>query len=200
MKKVLIVALVLAVGLIGGGAAMAGLTGVSPFGSTSESRNTQIIQSIERQEQVVLLSLGIQGIAEERVSSTVFGRQLPGSGRALFLQYTYNAKLGIEGAQVTIEPTGENAYLITIPEFIFIGHDDVQFRTALEENGVLSWTTPDIDTAQVISEILSDAAQAEHVVNNQQILEEQAIAFYSGIISGVDDQATLDFEFTGRVS
>lgn len=76
----------------------------------------------------------------------------------------------------------------------------MQFKTALEENGVLSWTTPDIDTAQVISELLSDEAQTEHVVNNQQILEEQAIAFYSGIISGVDDQATLDFEFTGRAS
>lgn len=86
MKKLLIVALVLIIGLIGGAAAVAGLTGTSPFGSTSEARNTQIIQSIERQEQVVLLSLGIQGIAEERVSSTVFGRQLPGSGRALFLQ------------------------------------------------------------------------------------------------------------------
>ena len=196
VKKVLIGLLILVVGLLAGGAITRAMS-VEVLGSARDERNTQIIEAIQREEQVVLLSLGVQGIAEERVVTTIFGKQLPGSGRVLFLQYSYNAKLGIEGSEVTISQLDENRFQVSIPEFIFIGHDDVQFQTAVEDNGVLSWVTPEIDTAQVISEILDGDAQFQQVVDNRQLLEDQARAFYTGILEAIDPEVQVVFEFRG---
>ncbi len=196
VKKVLIGLLILVVGLLAGGAITRAMS-VEVLGSARDERNTQIIEAIQREEQVVLLSLGVQGIAEERVVTTIFGKQLPGSGRVLFLQYSYNAKLGIEGSEVTISQLDENRFQVSIPEFIFIGHDDVQFQTAVEDNGVLSWVTPEIDTAQVISEILDGDAQFQQVVDNRLLLEDQARAFYTGIIEAIDPEVQVVYEFRG---
>ena len=196
VKKVLIGLLILVVGLLAGGAITRAMS-VEVLGSARDERNTQIIEAIQREEQVVLLSLGVQGIAEERVVTTIFGKQLPGSGRVLFLQYSYNAKLGIEGSEVTISQLDENRFQVSIPEFIFIGHDDVQFQTAVEDNGVLSWVTPEIDTAQVISEILDGDAQFQQVVDNRLLLEDQARAFYTGILEAIDPEVQVVYEFRG---
>ena len=196
VKKVLIGLLILVVGLLAGGAITRAMS-VEVLGSARDERNTQIIEAIQREEQVVLLSLGVQGIAEERVVTTIFGKQLPGSGRVLFLQYSYNAKLGIEGSEVTISQLDENRFQVSIPEFTFIGHNDVQFQTAVEDNGVLSWVTPEIDTAQVISEILDGDAQFQQVVDNRLLLEDQARAFYTGIIEAIDPEVQVVYEFRG---
>ncbi len=189
-----IVAIVAAV-VVFGGPVLNGYLNAKPVETKSESSNTQVIAAITRTEQVALVSLGIQGIAEKTQSTTIFGMEVPGSERALFLQYTFNAKLGLDGKDVEIEKTGENEFTITMPEFIFIGHDDVNFKLATEKNGVLSWATPEIDTFEMTNNILSDEAQVEYVQANRKLLREQAKAFYSGIVSGIDPSIDLDFEF-----
>lgn len=197
MKKLLIaIAGVLVGALAVGGVMLSGVLVPEP-GVDVESRNSQIVQAVEREQEVVLLSLGIQGIAEERITSTLFGRAVPGTARTLFLQYNFRAKLGIEGSDVIIEPKGEDTILVSIPAFIVIGHDEVTFRTALEDNGVISWVTPDIDTADVITEILNDDALLEHVDDNEDILKDQARAFYTGIIKAVDPELKVVVEFRG---
>lgn len=169
----------------------------SLFGRSAESRDTRIVTAIERQEQIVFLSTSTQGLAEEQVSSEIFGRNLPGTGRTQFLQYSYRAKLGVEGGEVSIEETGENEYLISLPEFIFIGHDNVDFKTAIENHGVLSWVTPEIDTASTITELLREGEMTEQIDLNRDLLQDQARAFYSGIIQGIDDGIEIEFEFSG---
>lgn len=187
-------AALLAVGIVLGMALNWGFS--NPFATEEESHNTQVVHSLQREEQVVLLSLGVQGIAEERVSRTVFGATVPGSGRTLFLQYNFRAKLGLEGKNVVIEAKGDDTILIRVPEFTFIGHEDITFKTALEDNGMLSWVTPDIDTPEVINEVLSDQQIDEHVASNRDILEHQTEMFYEGIIHAVDPDITVLFEFT----
>ena len=167
----------------------------SLLGSDTEARDTQIIQSVTREEQVVLLSLGIQGIAEQTERGSFLGVDIPGSGRASFIQYGFNAKLGIEGSDVTIARTGENGLTISIPEFVFIGHDDETFRTVVEDNGALSFVTPEIDTAEMINEILSHDAQDEYIEANQEVLEDQARVFYTAIVTSIDPTMDITFEF-----
>ncbi|GAA1151558.1 hypothetical protein [Nesterenkonia lutea] len=169
----------------------------SLFGAATDSRDTRIITAVERQEQIVLLSTSTQGLTEEKSSSTLFGQDLPGTGRTQFLQYTYRAKLGIEGNEVSIEETGENQYLVSVPEFMFIGHDDVDFKTAIDDNGVLSWVTPEIDTASKITEILGEDEMAEQISSNSDLLQDQARVFYTGVIQGIDKDVEIDFEFSG---
>ncbi|UZN03583.1 hypothetical protein [Cellulomonas sp. S1-8] len=168
---------------------------LSLFGSGSEERDTRVVSSITREEQVVLLSLGIEGIAEQTERGSFLGMDVPGSGRSSFVQYGFNAKLGIEGGDVRIVQTGEDELLISIPEFIFIGHDDESFRTVVEDNGVLSWVTPEIDVVEMINTILDEDAQGEYVEENTEILEDQARVFYTSIVAGIDPTITLSFEF-----
>jgi len=165
------------------------------FGSASESRDSQVITAIKREEQVVLLSLGVQGLHDKDSNSEVWGVAIPWSERTSILEYSFTAKLGIEGGDVTIEQTGEDAFLVTIPDFIFIGHQNETFRTASESHGVLSWVTPDFDTADLITEILNDDTKQAYVTSNVDDLRDQAEVFYRGIISGIDPEITVTFAF-----
>ena len=199
MKNLFTSIAIVLVTLVAGGALMFGLQNVfpnlSPYQTVSASSNTQIINAIERKEQVVLLSLGIQGISERTAGSKFFGIDIPGSNRASFLQYNFNAKLGLEGKDVKIERTGDNQYRLLLPAFTFIGHDNVSFKLAAESNGVLSWATPQIDPVETINQILNDEAKNQYVTANQQVLTDQAKAFYTGIIQSVDPSAQVTFDF-----
>jgi hypothetical protein len=200
MNKLLKSVVTVLVTLVAGGALLIGAQNVwpnlSPLQTTSASRDTQIVNAIERKEQVVLLSLSIQGISERTAGSKFFGIDIPGSNRASFLQYNFNAKLGLEGKDVKIERTGESQYRMSMPAFTFIGHDNVSFKLAAENNGVLSWATPQIDPVETINQILNDDAKSQYVTANQQILTDQAKSFYTGIIRSVDPSAEVTFDFS----
>ena len=117
---------------------------------TVTTKDERSVQSIVREQQVVLVGLDIQGIQPAKSATKWWGIEVPGSSRASFIQYNFTAKLGIEGGDVKIKDVGEKGYLVTIPDFIFIGHDDVTFRMAVEQNGVLSWITPEIDELEAV--------------------------------------------------
>ncbi|WP_111719207.1 hypothetical protein [Homoserinimonas sp. OAct 916] len=167
-------------------------------GSGTETRSTQIVNSVSREEQVVLLSLGIQGI-DDKVGekSKFFGMfEIPGSERTKFIRYGFDAKLGIDGKDVLIEQTGENEFLVTIPEFIFIGHDNPNAETAIDKNGALSWLTPEIDGAKLITDILNNPeTKSQYISKYEEILKDQAKVFYSSIITSIDPTVVLTFTF-----
>ncbi len=184
--------LVLGVGVVLG-------TGIKApsFGAGSETRSTQFINSITREEQVVLLSLGIQGIDEKAMGkSKFFGLlDIPGTAKTKYLEYGFKAKLGIEGKDVEIEEVGEQKYVVTIPKFIFIGHDNETFRLITEKNGVLSFLAPEVDSVEMINDILSSGAQADYIETNKGILQDQAKMFYTSIITAIDPTVSVTFEF-----
>lgn len=159
------------------------------------SSDPQVIHAMERTKEVSLLRLGITGIKSQENKSHFFNMEIPGSERARFIQYTFDAKLGFEGKDVAITQTGENTFDISIPEFKFIGYDHPEYRVVVEQNGALSLGTPQIDTADMINEILNDTAKQEYVDSNREILEEQAKAFYTSIVMSVDPDAKLNFSF-----
>lgn len=173
---------------------------LSPFGINSESNDSQVIQAIERTQEVSLLSLGIQGIKTERRDREILGQSIPGSGEAVFLQYEFDAKLGIDGAEVDVIKTGESAYRVSVPEFIFIGYSDPTFELAVEDNGVLSWTTPDIDKVEMVNEILNDDARQTYLEEQRVLLEDQSKVFYDTLITSVDPAAKTTFEFSSEPS
>lgn len=164
--------------------------------STQTTSHSQIVNAVERKEQVVLLSLGVQGISERSSErSALFGVEIPGSERAAFIQYSFNAKLGIEGRDVDIEQIDEGKYRVSIPDFKFIGHDNVSFKLVAENNGVLSWVTPEIDQLDIVNSILSPDDQEQYIGANEEILRDQAEAFYSGIITSVAPNVQVQFDF-----
>jgi hypothetical protein len=168
---------------------------LSPFGIESESHNSQVINAIERTQEVALLRLGIQGIKEKGQRGTFFGKQVPFSEKTVFLQYNFYAKLGIDGGEVKVTRSGENAYLISVPEFKFIGYDEPTFKVAVEDGGVLSWGTPDIDQVEMVNEILNDDARQTYIASNEEILKEQTRTFYDRLITSIDPAIVTTFEF-----
>jgi len=198
-SRIIVVA---AVTCVLGGAAV-GLWGANAFpnfdlfSQQEESHDSQVINAVDRVEQIALVSLGIQGITESRANSELFGIEVPGSGRATFVQYSFNGKLGIDGEDVKVTPIGENTYRVTIPEFIFIGYDKVDFKVAAEDIGVLSWVTADIDPLEIVNTVLDEDGQQEYLKMNKDVLEEQAQTFYRSIIGSVDPDAVVEFTFRG---
>lgn len=179
-----------------GGVSLASLALGKHLGA-SEERDVQVVRSVQGEEQIILLTAGLTDIQEERDSQTFFGLfDIPLSERAAFLRYEFDAKFGIDGKQVEIEPLGDKAYRITIPAFAFLGYDNPDFSIATEANGILSWTTPEIDTLEATEELLTDDAVAEHIDGFRPLLEEQAVSFYTRIVSSIEPDATLTFEFT----
>lgn len=192
--------ILLAVGLFGAGVVAAvGVSRVLPnlpyFGTDSSSRNTQIVHAVTRTEQVSLMSLGIQGISSKNQKSTFQGIDIPGSERASFIQYSFSAKLGIEGKSVKIAQVAASEYLVSVPKFVFIGHSDVDFRLVIESSGVVSWVTPKIDTVEMVNAILNDGSKDQYIIANSDILKDQAKSFYGGIVSSIDPSISLKFEF-----
>lgn len=190
---------VLVVVVFGIGALSAsGSNSIFSFGGLKQSNEThtsEVINAVRREEQIVLLALGIQGITESSGESSLFGLSLPGSQRVAFMQYSFDAKLGIEGKDVAIKETGANKYLVKVPDFIFIGHNNEHFDVVAEDNGVLSWITQENDVAEMINGILSSDLKDEYIAKNQDLLTEQVESFYKGIILSVDPTAEVLFKY-----
>jgi hypothetical protein len=166
-----------------------------PFGTKSSSEDSQVVQAIQRTQEVSLLSLGIQGLMNEKKCSEVFGKCIPGSSETVFLQYNFDAKLGIDGSDVQVRKNGVNGFSVSIPRFSFIGYDRPTFKVATQSGGVLRFVTQDIDRVEMINRILDDNAQDKYIQSNDQVLKDQTKAFYESLIRSVDSDAKITFTF-----
>lgn len=162
-----------------------------------EDKSSEVITSIERREEIVLVSLGIQGVQEaNEANRQILGHEVPGSARQSLIRYTFNAKLGIDGEKVGIAQTGDEQFTISVPEFIFIGNSDPHFDAAIESNGALSWMTPEIDQTAMVNDILDGSHKDGYIADNIDVLKDQTEFFYTSIVHSVDPEAALTFQFT----
>lgn len=188
--------------VVGTGAAFAlgGLNALalsSFFTSSSNERDSQVVQSVKRVQEVALLSLHIEGVARHESSGEILGVAVPATEKTTLIQYKFDAKLGIDGSQVKIEATGPESFRVAIPQFIGIGFDDPVFEDPLESNNALGWLAPPAVQTQMINNLLSDENKQKYISQNAAALKEQAKVFYSEIIATVDPDVTVDFEFAG---
>lgn len=197
--KILLILFVLA--LIAA-AALGGLILGKVLGA-SEERDVQVIRSISREEQVILVTAGVGDIKEESGDGLqvaipgleALAFEVPGTDRTILVRYDFDAKLGIEGKDVKIEPLGENSYRISIPEFVYLGNENPEISIASERNGILSWTTPEIDQLALAEAVLEEETVVETIEGARPVLEEQARIFYTNILTAIDPTITLEFVY-----
>lgn len=194
--------LILFVLLLIGAAAFGGMI-LGKFLGASEERDVQVIRAIGREEQIILVTAGIGDIKQESSDGLevaipgleAFAFEVPGTERSILVRYDFDAKIGIEGKDVTIKHLGGKSYRISIPEFIYLGNDDPDISIASETNGILSWTTPEIDKLALAEEVLSEKMVTKTIEGSRPVLEEQAQIFYTNIITAIDPEVTLEFTY-----
>lgn len=197
MKKNLILwpALVLVGALVAAGALLIVKPPLGNWVGATTDKNTQIVNAITRTQEVSLVRLGIEGIRERKTEDgQFFFLSIPNS-RAAFLRYSFDAKLGIDTKDVKIDEQPDGSFVITIPSFIVIGLDNQNVEVAAEASDVLSWTTPEIDKVAMVNDVFGDDLQDEYLAKNDELLRDQARTFYTNIITAIDPDVTLKFEF-----
>ena len=193
--------LLLIVVLVGGAAAAFASGGLnalalkSLFSSSSSERDSQVVQAVTRVQEVALLSLHIEGVTRHESNGEILGVAIPASEKTTLIQYKFDAKLGVDGSQVKIEPTGPKSFRVTIPHFIGIGFDKPKFEDALERSNPLGMLAAPAIQSRMTNNVLSDENKQKYVTQNAAALKDQAKLFYTGIIANVDPEITVDFEF-----
>lgn len=200
--RVLLWPVLLLIALLVGGAAAAFASGglnalalKSLFSSSSSERDSQVVQAVTRVQEVALLSLHMEGLNRYESNREIFGVAIPASEKTTLVQYEFDAKLGVDGSQVKIEPTGPKSFRVTLPQFTGIGFDNPDFKDPLESNNTLGWLAEPAVQTRMVNNILSDENKQKYISQNDEALKEQAKVFYSGIIKSVDPEITVDFEF-----
>ena len=193
IASILAVVGLIAVGVLVAAPSLIGsVLGGDPVETESESTISEVTHAVERREEV---GLGQQGIETTKVVQTVWGIEIPGSDRALFVHYSFTAKLGIDGSAVRIKHVDPKTFTISVPAFKLIGFDDFKSSVAVEQNGVLSWATPEIDQTKMTERVLSGENKQKLVQSNLELLKRQTESFYGGIVRAIDPDIDLRFQF-----
>lgn len=160
---------------------------------------TQVVEAVERIEEVALLSLNVRDLVDESDSVSLglpWGEWVvPGTERSLLVEYSYASKLGVDGSRVQLEASDEHDYLIRVPEFIFIGQSNVDIKVLVDSNGIISFATPAIDKLAMAETVLGDDNKRKIIQQHDSDLRLQAQEFYTGLVLSIDPEANLEFQF-----
>ena len=160
-------------------------------------RESSVVESVTDIGEIALVQLGIVDIySAEQATYVPYIGNLIGSERKKFLKVEFDAKLGIDGSKVVITPLGNSSYEVKVPPFIFIGFDNLRSEVAAENNGILSWTNPQIDSTAMINEIFSDANKKIYLEKYKKQLEDSACVFFTQLIRAIDPDAKIIFVFS----
>jgi len=195
LKKIpWVVAGVLAIAVVALGVFIAFTNSTAPLSSTkSETNETKVITFLEKNQEIALVTLGISEIMDEKHTQSVLGFDVPWSEKQTFIKASFSAKLGINGRNVVIREIEENKFEITVPKFVFIGYDDPLFEHVVDNNGVLSFVTDNVDQAEMITKLLNPENQEVYVDKYTDLLKESTESFYKNLIPSFAKDVELTF-------
>ncbi len=171
--------------------------------SNSNSKGNQTTESysmvkyIEKVNQVVFLNVGIQKVDTISNVQKKFGWEIPYSEKKAIIILNYSAKLGIK-QPVSIQENGENSFTIHIPKFEVIGVEldsKEPYTLYSKDNGILSYSTKDVDTAEAATKGLSNKQQKKYLNHYKESLQESAENYYNNLFQSVYPDCTLEFVY-----
>ncbi|GAA1921853.1 hypothetical protein GCM10009775_12890 [Microbacterium aoyamense] len=188
-------AVVLLIVLVGGVAAIAGIALGMLFGPQQTATRSEVVKYVLPQQKVALASLRIEGVERVKKDGEIFGIPVDAADRMKYLIYSFDANVGLDGARVRVDQTGDHTYLASVPAFDFLSHSNIHFEDPIDDDGLLAFLTDEISQSEMTNRILSDENKAEYVTSSIDTLKSQTEAFYGGIVTSVDPDADLTFEF-----
>ncbi|MBW9093326.1 hypothetical protein JNB62_06495 [Microbacterium jejuense] len=165
----------------------------SALGPQTPIRNEQVVTSIEKEEQTVLLSLGVEGISEAEGIPPAILKDFPLLAKARYMVYSMKAQLGVD--TVTIEATDDHKFIVTVPEFIWIGQDEFKVGDVFSNDGVLSAFTEQDSESEQVTAIINDEVKQKHLAANQELLRDQTEFYFTKLATSIDPDAELTFVF-----
>jgi len=188
----------LVVGALVGGFAAGILTPpwvATALSSQSVIKNEQVVTSMEKKEQSVLLELKVKSVSEARGVPPTVIQGLPFLEKARYMIYTSKVKLGVDA--VTVVPTGDHEFVVQVPPFIWIGEDDTNIEQVISDDGILSAFTTQQSEVDQFNAIFTDELKDDYLEQNDQTLRDQTEFYFTKLATSIDPDAKLTFEFTG---
>ncbi|MGJ0390271.1 hypothetical protein [Microbacterium sp. CGR1] len=166
---------------------------VSAAGSRGVVKNEQVVTSIEKEEQTVLLALGVQGISEAKGIPPAIVADFPLLQKARFMQYSMTAKLGLDAVEV--RATADHEFLVTVPPFIWIGADGLRIERVIGSDGVLSAFTTQPSEAEQFNAIIDEELKQKYLAANEPALRDQTEYYFTKLAQSIDPDAVVSFKF-----
>lgn len=166
---------------------------VSALGSQSVLKNEQVVTSMEKKEQTVLLELGIEGVSEAKGIPPAILKEFPLLQKARYMIYTSKIKLGVDA--VIVKSTGDHQFEVSVPAFIWIGEEDTKVNKVISQDGVLSAFTEQKSDLEQRDALFTADTKTKYLEQNQQTLRDQAEFVFTKLATSIDPDAKLTFVF-----
>ncbi|NQK66856.1 DUF4230 domain-containing protein [Streptococcus suis] len=163
----------------------------------SDRTVSSTIQYVEKVNEVVFLTTGIETVVTEKNYTEFFGQKLPFTEKSALIILRYKAKFGIK-EPVKIEKVDINHYRVTIPSLTVIGFEFAENPyTLYDKSGeILSVMTSDIDTAELLTDQFQTIEQEKVLKNYTEDIKESAISYYKNLFEAISPDMTLDISFS----
>lgn len=166
-----------------------------------ERKSSEVVKYLEKVNETVFLNVGIQDV-EYQVNNTKIPWVkigIPFSEKKAIIVLNYATKLGIKEVPTFVD-NGENL-LIKIPKYEVVGIEldkDDPYNLYDSSGGLLSYSTKDIDTGELLSASLSSEKQEKYLEQYQQQMNESAENYFKTLFEAVDPDLKISFEFAGQ--
>lgn len=180
------------------------LTGTYVYGnmharSSGTNSSYSMVQSIEKVNEQVFLNVGIETVvsSSEHTEIPLTKIKIPLTEKKALIVVNYKAKLGIKKS-VNIEMKKEKDYKITVPKYEVIGIslDKDNPYTVYDNSGeILSYSTKDIDTGELLTDELSDETQSKYLKEYKTQMNESAKEYYETLFKAADSENKVEVVF-----
>jgi hypothetical protein len=156
------------------------------------------ITSIEKVKELTFLNVGLEKVISAENSTTVFGYDIPFSKKTTLVVLKYKAKFGIKEA-VRIEENETNDYTVIVPKFQVIGFEldkDSPYELYSSNGELLSSSTKEIDTGELIAQELSTKEQEQYLKDYTNQIKESANNYYETLFKSINPNYKVTVTFT----
>lgn len=157
---------------------------------SKNSTSTSMVKYIKKVDEHVFLAVGIETVVTKseniKIPWTKLG--IPLTEKKAIVILNYQAKLGIKKS-VQIDSISDNHIRIELPPYEVIGFklDDKNPYTLYDTSGeLLSYSTKDIDTGELVTKTLSTEKQKSYINQYRDQINESAKEYYKGLFKSID--------------
>ncbi|MGM0219406.1 DUF4230 domain-containing protein [Enterococcus sp. AZ126] len=167
--------------------------------SSGTKSSYSMVQSIEKVNEQVFLNVGIATVisSSEHTEFPLTKIKIPLTEKKALIVVNYKAKLGIKKS-VKIEMKKEQEYKIIVPKYEVIGislDKDNPYKVYDNSGDILSYSTKDIDTGELVTDELSDEMQNKYLKEYKTQMDESAKEYYETLFKAVDTENKVEVVF-----